>query len=480
MVDITEGDQDAGSTSRAPGSRVPLLVTAAATLTALVLGLFRLGRLSLWYDEAQTVGTVDRPLGDALWRISHWEVNQSPFYLLVAGWIRLGDSEAFLRFLSVAAFVGTVPLLFLLGRRLADARVGALAAVLFALHGFTLEWAQQLRGYALVTCLVTLATLLLVRLLEAPSTRRALAYGLVAALAAYTQFFALLVIGVHVVTVALVRPRGPDRRPFFVAAATLAVALAPLALFLLTQEGDPIYWVEDPSGGQVLDTLSDLSGGGRGQLLAYGVAGALGVAAAFQAVRSRGWSSAWRLLLPVLWVVLPLGFTVLSSATVKPLLVSRFLLVVVPGLILVAAIGVVHLVDHAPRGVAVLALGGLLVASLLGVRATVERPPFEDWRNAVALVADGAEPGDVVVTVPGRAVHAVRYYADPAAVPEEALRSPGDLGDLSGDQVWVLSRRREEAVPNDREVFELALEEQFRLAEETAFHGIEVRRYERR
>ncbi len=125
VVDITEGDQETGPASAAPASRGPVLVTAAATLAALVLGLHRLGRLSFWYDELQTVGTVDRPFGDALWRITHWEVNQSPFYLLVAGWIRLGDSEAFLRLLSVAAWVGTVPLLFLLGRRLVDPRVGA-------------------------------------------------------------------------------------------------------------------------------------------------------------------------------------------------------------------------------------------------------------------------------------------------------------------------------------------------------------------
>ncbi len=98
----------------------------------------------------------------------------------------------------------------------------------------------------------------------------------------------------------------------------------------------------------------------------------------------------------------------------------------------------------------------------------------------MALVADGAEPGDVVVTVPGRAVHAVRYYADPSTVPEEALRSPGDLGELTGDQVWVLSRRRESSVANDREIFELALEEEYRLVEELAFDGVDVRRYERR
>ena len=94
---------------RAPWSG-PAMVAAGATLFALLAGLYHLDRVGFWYDEGQTVGTVDRPVGDALWRIAHWEVNQSPFHLLATAWIRLGDSEAFLRLLALGFWVGTVPL----------------------------------------------------------------------------------------------------------------------------------------------------------------------------------------------------------------------------------------------------------------------------------------------------------------------------------------------------------------------------------
>ena len=241
-MDETNLEDPPADGRRAPWSG-PVLVVAAATLVALLAGLFHLDRVGFWYDEGQTVGTVDRPVGDALWRITHWEVNQSPFHLLATAWIRLGDSEAFLRLLALGFWVGTVPLLFVLGRRLVDERVGAIAAVAYALHGFALEWGQQFRGYTMAAFVTTLATLALADLLEEPTTRRGVVYGAVAALAAYTHFFALLVLVAHAVTALVVGHRMP-RRPFVVAGLVGGVLLAPLAWFLLTAENDPISWVE--------------------------------------------------------------------------------------------------------------------------------------------------------------------------------------------------------------------------------------------
>ena len=124
-----EGAQPSSGRS-GPGGRVarlrdrPTALALAATVLAAVVGLWDLGRRSFWYDEAFTVGIVDRPIGDVLWRITHWEVNQSPYYLLFAGWFRLGQSEELLRLLSVAFAVAAVPAIYLLGRRLVDTRQG--------------------------------------------------------------------------------------------------------------------------------------------------------------------------------------------------------------------------------------------------------------------------------------------------------------------------------------------------------------------
>ena len=478
MDAITDtGPRAPGGTDR-PEPAWPHRLTIAATVGALVLGLARLGGLSLWYDEAYTVGTVDRPLGDALWRIVHWEANQSPYYLLMTGWVRLGDSEAFLRLLSVGFWVATVPVLYLLGRRLVDARVGAVAALLYALHGFALEWAQQVRAYTMVAFAVTLATLLFVRLVERPTTGRALAYAAVAALAAYTQFFAVLVLVAHAASLLVLRPTPALRRAAVVAGGTLAVLLVPLGVYVLTADGDPVGWVASPSGTQVAEVVQDLAGRGWLQVVAYAAAGLAGLLAVARVARGEGRSpTTWRFLLPVLWLGVPLLVTVVGSATVKPLLVPRYLLVVVPALVLVAAIGLCRLDDRrlASAGVAVLA-----VVSLVGAVQVLQRDAFEDWRSAVEVVAEGADAGDEVVVLPGRAVHAARYYADRHDAPELTLLGPDDLADLDGEQVWVLDRRSQGRSDEGRNLVEAGLAGTYELVEEHQFDNIDVRRYQRR
>jgi hypothetical protein len=475
---ITEhGPQDPEGADPTPPAW-PLRLTVAATVGALVLGLARLGRLSFWYDEAYTVGTVDRPLGDALWRIVHWEANQSPYYLLMTGWVRLGESEAFLRVLSVGFWVATVPLLYVLGRRLVDARVGAVAALLYALHGFALEWAQQVRAYTMVAFAVTLATLLFVRLVERPTAGRAVAYAAVAALAAYTQFFAVLVVLAHAASLLALRPSPALRRAAVVAGGTLAALLVPLGVYVLTADSDPVGWVPSPSRSQVVEVVKGLGGRGWLQVAAYAVAGLAGLVAVWRVSRAEGRDpTTWRFLLPVLWFGFPLLITVLASATVKPLLVPRYLLVVVPALVLVAAIGLCRLDDRrlATAGVAALAL-----VSLAGAVGVLQRSPFENWRSAVEVVADGAQPGDDVVVMPARAVHAVRYYADRHDAPDLTLLGPDDLGELVSDQVWVVDRRSQGWSDEGRDLIEAGLAGSYELVDEHHFDNVDVRRYERR
>ena len=238
MDETTLGDRQAPVRLRPfPG---PAMVAAAATLFALLPGLYHLDRVGFWYDEAQTVGTVDRPFGDALWRITHWEVNQSPFYLLATAWIRLGDSEAFLRLLSLGVWVGR-------------SRCSSSSAAAWSTRGSARSrpwptpctasrWSRPSSSGATrrppSSPLATLAPRPLARSAHHPA---GVIYGLVAALAAYAHFFALLVLAAHVVT-------GPGRGAppaptAFVVAGVVAASPSPLSRL------PPHRWTATPSAG---------------------------------------------------------------------------------------------------------------------------------------------------------------------------------------------------------------------------------------
>lgn len=449
--------------------RWPVVVAGAATALVVALTRHRIGEKSLWYDEAYSVGLVDRSLGDALWRISHWELNQSPYYLALLVWHELGDSEALLRALSAGFAILTVPVVFLLGRRLVDGWTGAIAAAVVAGHSLVVQWGQQVRGYTLATLLVAVATLLLVEAVERPSTARGIAYGAVAAVTAYSHLVAGLVIATHAVSLLALRP--VPLRFARVAAITGAVLSAPLAWYVLTREGDPLAYVREPSRRELGQTFSDLAGGRDGQrwvLGALAVAGALALLA--RARRERwGTTAAWRAALPVACFAVPVLAVLASTYTVKPLLVTRFLVVVVPALALLVAAGIRRL--PLPLGAA--AVAAVTFVSALGIQDWYDAGDYEDWRGAVNHVEASAAPGDEVVVLPPRAVHAVRYYG-----PDLRTVSPSGADDLAGRGLWLVERRTlgDERVPPE---LARALAEEYRLVEERSFTYLRVRRFER-
>jgi mannosyltransferase len=253
----------------------PVRMATTATVLAVLLVLFDLGDKGIWHDEAVSIGTVDRSFGDALWRIANWEVNQSPFHVLLAGWWRVGQGATFLRLLPAASTVLAVPALFVLGRRLLDARTGAIAALLLAVHPLAIQWGQQLRGYSLVLLLVILATDLLVRALQRPEARGpAVAWAAVAAAATYTHFFAALVVATCFLWLLLLRPL--PRRLIVTGGAVYGLLLVPLGFFFVTRQGDPLSWVPGASRSVVAHTARVVLGGTFLSAAVYAVAAAAG------------------------------------------------------------------------------------------------------------------------------------------------------------------------------------------------------------
>jgi mannosyltransferase len=387
------------------------------------------------------------------------------------GWHALGDGEAFLRLPSVAFAVATVPVVYALGRRLADPWVGAIAAAVLAGHALVLQWGQQLRSYTLSAFLVTLASLLLVRAVERPSTGRCVACAAVAVAAAYAHLFAALVIGAHVVSLALLRPL--PWRVARIAGVTGALLAAPLAWHVLTRTGDPLGWIGEPSTRQLTDALADLAGGGIRHLVVLGCLAAVGaVVSVRRASQDLHGPDGWRAVLPVLWLVLPLAVVVGATYTVKPLLVARFLIVVVPALALLVAVGIRSL----PVPMAAVGAVAVAVVSLQAAQAWYNVEGHEDWRGATASVVAGARPGDAVLVLPGRAVHAVRYYG-----PDLRTVPLVDARQQVGARVWVVERLSQ--IGTRRPVplwFEEWIDGGYRVVADESFANVHVRLYEHR
>jgi mannosyltransferase len=132
------------------------------------LRLYHIGTNGLWIDEAFSIWMGRQPVSEMLvWLV---RIDQHPplYYLLLHIWMRLGDGEATVRALSALCSTLTIPVIYLLGRRLAGQKVGLLTALILAVSPFHVHFAQEARMYALLALDASLAMLALARLLTDP------------------------------------------------------------------------------------------------------------------------------------------------------------------------------------------------------------------------------------------------------------------------------------------------------------------------
>jgi uncharacterized membrane protein len=143
----------------------PWLV-AFITLFGGCLRVLLLDSKGMWLDETFSVWLANHSIVDMLqWMV---KIDQHPplYYLLLHYWIALRDDAPYhVRLLSVIFGTVTIPVIYLIGKRLSGAVVGLAAAAFLALSLFNIYFAQETRMYTLLTFNAAVAMYALVRLL---------------------------------------------------------------------------------------------------------------------------------------------------------------------------------------------------------------------------------------------------------------------------------------------------------------------------
>jgi mannosyltransferase len=157
-----------------PGPRFPNLgrrTRHLALLAALALGLllraYRIGSEGLWIDEAFSVWLARQPLTEMVGWVATVDQHPPLYYALLHAWVRVfGDGEAGVRMLSALCGTLTIPMVYLLGRRVADERVGLVGALILAVSPFHVRFSQEARMYAVLTLSAALVLYAFVALLD--------------------------------------------------------------------------------------------------------------------------------------------------------------------------------------------------------------------------------------------------------------------------------------------------------------------------
>jgi uncharacterized membrane protein len=155
------------------------------------LRLYRLDYQSLWADEGlQYFVANNNSLGEILSQVRSFHPPLS--FVINKAFLRIGESEFFLRLPSALFGIATLPIFYHLTRELTSGRVALVSTFVLAVSPFHIWYSQEGRMYAELVFFSVLSSVVLLQALKHRETRWWIAYVLVSAAGVYTQIFMIL------------------------------------------------------------------------------------------------------------------------------------------------------------------------------------------------------------------------------------------------------------------------------------------------
>ncbi|MGE5374141.1 MAG: glycosyltransferase family 39 protein [Bacteroidota bacterium] len=123
----------------------------------------------MWLDETFSVWLANHSVLEMLQWIVRIDQHPPLYYLLLHSWIaHNGDSPYYARLLSVLFGAATIPVIYLIGKRLSGVVLGLAAAIFLAVSPYNIAFSQEARMYTLLTLNAAVAMYALIRLLTDP------------------------------------------------------------------------------------------------------------------------------------------------------------------------------------------------------------------------------------------------------------------------------------------------------------------------
>ncbi len=249
-----------------PQPRPRLLLGAGAFVAIGALFFYFYTRSDLWLDETLSVNIARLPVSDLREALRHDGAPPLYYFLLHFWTAAFGTSGVAARSLSGVCMLGAVVAIWFAARRLGGRRLAWLSAMVMLASPYAIRYATETRMYTLEILLVACGIVAFQRVVERPTYGRAAVFGLIVALALYTQYWAFYLLPVVTVVLLWMLRHGTDRtaaRRLLIALGGAVIAFLPwLSTFLYqgthtgTPWGTPVlpalpfgYTIRDFAGG---------------------------------------------------------------------------------------------------------------------------------------------------------------------------------------------------------------------------------------
>ncbi|MFA4877222.1 MAG: glycosyltransferase family 39 protein [Methanoregula sp.] len=385
-------------------------ILLSLTIIGLLLRFYNLGYNSLWLDEASTNTFAILSISDIWQATMGGEFNPPLFYWIEHCMLVFGNNEFVLRFFPALLGVLTIPLVYFVGREFMDRNVGLIAAAAFAFSPFLIFYSQEARAYSMMLFFVAFAMIFYFRALKTNDITNWAIFGLLSALAFWSHFYALVIIGALVLWALVVQALKyyKDIRmllPMIIGWAVFAVICSPLILitvqlFSSRTTGGPTFGLQGLQ--MIIATFQQLSGFSDILMYLFLALFIIGIIQAFIIDKSKG----------VFLVLLTLlTFVISFILSYKMPMVPRYLIFFSIVFFLGIAVSYKTLSIVVNSRVAVYGFIAIMlvlnVPMLAGYYSGFSK---DDWRGFSGQLQQVTKPGDLVVVVPGYVSQPLNYY----------------------------------------------------------------------
>ena len=137
--------------TRNDDSHIWTILLIGIILLSFALRVWDIGGLRMWGDEGFSVYSASRDLHAITFELKDVDPHPPLYYYLFHFYLPIGGfSEFSIRFFSVIFGTATIALVYSIGKRMFDRRVGVLAAAIITLAPFAVHYSQEVRMYAQV------------------------------------------------------------------------------------------------------------------------------------------------------------------------------------------------------------------------------------------------------------------------------------------------------------------------------------------
>lgn len=171
------------------------LALLAILLLGLFLRIYDLSTESIWFDEGGSVMYAELNIFQLLETVASKDCTPPLYYVILHYWVGMfGESEFFVKLLSVIIGLSSIYILYKVGTLLFNKNVGLLSSLILAISSFHIYYSQEARSYGLMVLLTLLSFYFLIKILKKRKLAVSIGYIITSILLMYTHVYGLFII----------------------------------------------------------------------------------------------------------------------------------------------------------------------------------------------------------------------------------------------------------------------------------------------